>query len=201
MERVFLYPVNGFLALIYVALENWALLVTAGAIFSLVAPAPKAQRLWVLGLLAPALPAAVLVPAPVPLIIAAMCAAGALFVRLDRFNPEGLRWRAAGGIALYSAAALGFALYLSYVSRLNPVEWARLVGSVDEAAGLVASGRSFIHTLGIWGVWLIIPLGYFSLLLQGFLVHPPVPASPEQVVWRVRERRGETEAGEEEEIF
>ncbi|MEM2265366.1 MAG: hypothetical protein QW687_00845 [Candidatus Hadarchaeales archaeon] len=194
--EIIIWPVNGFLAVIYTAFEHFALIVTAFSCALLILRAPREQRAWISLFLLPSLLASSFVPSPVPVILSMMSLAGAIFVRLDRFNPEALRWRVVTGIALYSLASLAFSFYLSYTSRLSPLAWAKLVGSIEEAASLIASGRSFLHTLGIWGLWLIIPLGYFSLLLQGFLAHPPVPLRPEEVVRRIRQRKEEEEEEE-----
>lgn len=190
--------VNGFLALLYVFAEHITLIITALSIFFIGFKAPREQRPFLLTGILPLL-ACAFVPPPVPIIMAAMAALGALAVNFDKFNPQALRWKVLGGLILYSLASLSFAFYLSYVSKLSPMEWARLTGSLEEATALMASGRGFINTLGLWGVWLIIPLGYFSLLIQGFFVHPPVPASPADMIWRIRERK--KEKGEEEEIL
>ena len=108
------WELNGLLALLYVAWEHVALLVTAGACGWLLWGLPEgrreggaSQRPWLLGVGVLACLAAALAPAPVPILLAAMTVAGALAVRADRFNPDALRWRIVGGLALYAARGAG----------------------------------------------------------------------------------------------
>ena len=62
--------------------------------------------------------------------------------------------------------------------------------SVDRARPRRAgAGAGLREHAGDLGLWLILPLGYLSLLAQGVLVHPPLPATPEQVITAVRTRR------------
>ena len=103
-------------------------------------------------------------------------------------QPGRARWRAAGGLALYALAALAYLAYGRYLNALDAAAWAEALGGQGEAAQALAQGRAFISTLATWGLWLILPLGYLSLLAQGVLVHPPLPATPEQVITAVRTR-------------
>lgn len=195
------WELNGLLALLYTAWEHLAALVTAGAFAALLwwtppgrrvaSPAREAftgQRPWVLGIGVLALLAALLAPAPAPALLAVMALAGAAAVAFDRFNPDALRWRVAGGLALYALAALGHLAYGSYLGALDAAAWAEAIGGQGETALTLAQGRAFVDTLATWGLWLILPLGYLSLLAQGLLVHPPLPATPEQVIRAVRTR-------------
>ena len=96
-----------------------------------------------------------------------MALAGSAAVAFDRFNPDGLRWRVAGGLALYAPAALAYLGYGSYLNTLDALAWAQALGGQGEAAAALAQGRAFVDTLATWGLWLILPLAYFSLLAQG----------------------------------
>ncbi len=189
------WELNGLLALLYVAWEHVALLVTAGACGWLLWGLPEgrresgaSQRPWLLGVGILASLAAAFAPAPVPILLAAMTVAGALAVRADRFNPDALRWRIVGGLALYAAAALAYLGYGSYLAGLDAAAWAEALGGQGEAQAALAQGRAFVSTLATWGLWLILPLGYFSLLAQGVLVHPPLPARPQETITAVRTR-------------
>lgn len=181
------WGVNGLLAVAYTLVDHVAALLVLPALGWLGASAPREHRPWVAAAAALSVLAALLVPAPAPVILAVMAWAGALAVRLDGFNPTGLRWRVNGGLALYALAALGFALYAGYTSRLDPRAWAGVVAS-GEAASVVAQGRSFLNTIAVWGLWVILPLGYLALLLQGIFVHPPSPGAPADIIHAVRAR-------------
>lgn len=196
-----IWELNGLLALLYTAWAHFAALVTAGAFASLLWWTPPGrrsahlgreaftgQRPWLLAIGILALLAALLAPVPAPVLLAVMAVAGSGAVAFDRFNPDALRWRVAGGLALYALASLAYLGYGSYLLSLDAAAWAEAIGGQGEAALTLAQGRAFVDTLATWGLWLILPLAYFSLLAQGLLVHPPLPATPEQVIQAVRTR-------------
>ena len=195
------WELNGLLAIVYTAWEHAAALVAAGAYAALLFWTPpgrrsaqpvrdqlSGQRPWLLGIGVAVILAAFLAPAPMPVLLAVMTLAGAVVVAVDRFNPDALRWRVAGGLALYALASLAYLGYGRYLDALDATAWAEAIGGQGEAALALAQGRAFISTLATWGLWLILPLGYLSLLVQGVLVHPPLPATPEQVIRAVRTR-------------
>ena len=179
--------INGILAVVYTLLENVLIMALIPPMAWLAITAKQEHRPWIGATGALAVLAAFVVPAPVPMILALMAWAGAIAVRMDRFNPTALRWRVNGGLALYALAALGFAAYAAYTSRLSPSTWAGVVAS-GEAAAIVAQGRSFLNVIAVWGLWIIIPLGYLALLVQGIFVHPPTPARPSELIHAVRAR-------------
>lgn len=183
-----IWELNGFLALLYVAWEHTAALVAALGLAGLLWGSPATQRGWILGAGLAVVAAALLAPAPVPILLAVMSVAGAAAVTGERFNPDGLRWRVTGGLALYAAAALAYLAYGRYLSGLDAAAWAQAIGGQDEAQAALAQGRAFVNTLATWGLWLILPLGYLSLVLQGILIHPPTGGRPDQVITSVRTR-------------
>jgi hypothetical protein len=196
-----IWELNGLLSLLYTAWEHLTALVTAAAFAGLLwwtppgrrsaSPGREAftgQRPWVLGIGVLALLAALFAPAPAPVLLAVMALVGSAAVACDRFNPDALRWRVAGGLALYALASLAYLGYSSYLAALDAAAWAEAIGGQGEAALTLAQGRAFVDTLATWGLWLILPLAYLSLLAQGLLVHPPLPATPEQVINAVRTR-------------
>lgn len=204
------WELNGLLAIVYTVWEHVAAPVAAAAYGALLFWTPpgrrpqapglglgpahpgrdqlSGQRPWLLGIGLAVIPAAFLAPAPMPVLLAAMTVAGTVAVACDRFNPDALRWRVAGGLALYALATLAYLGYGRYLDALDATAWAEAIGGQGEAALALAQGRAFISTLATWGLWLILPLGYLSLLVQGVLVHPPLLATPEQVIRAVRTR-------------
>lgn len=200
LRTVLIWELNGLLAILYVLWEHGAALIAVAACTALLwwtppgrqsagRPEPfSGQRPWLIGLGALVALAAFLAPAPVPVLLMVMAVAGALAVRGDRFNPDALRWRVMGGLALYAGAALAYLGYHSYLAGLDALAWAEALGGRGEASQVLAQGRAFVDTLATWGLWLILPLGYFSLLAQGVLVHPPLPASPQEIITTVRTR-------------
>lgn len=183
-----LYGLNGLLALSYTAWEQKAAILTLAAFLVLLVPAPDVQRPWIACAAVASVLAALFAPLPVPFLLAAMALAGAGAVRVDRFDPDGLRWRATGALALYAGAALAYLAYSRYLSGADATAWAAAIGGQEEAQAALSQGRSFLNTLATWGLWLILPLGYLSLLVQGLLVHPPIGARPADTITAVRTR-------------
>jgi hypothetical protein len=110
--------------------------------------------------------------APVPWIGAAMWVAGLLSVlalAAQRFN---LLWYVKAGVAIYALAVIGSRIYLSYTAHLTPEQWAALIGSSQSAATVIASTRGNVTTILLWALWLIVPLGYFSMLVQQIFINP-----------------------------
>ncbi len=188
LSHLLIYEVNGFLAMTYVLWEHLTAILTAGAMGSLIMGAPMAQRTWITITAILATLAALFAPPPVPLIMAVMALAGALAVWRDTFNPENLRWRITGGLALYALAALGYLAYSRYLDGVDAMTWAKTLGGEGNAAAALAQGRAFVNTLATWGLWLIIPLGYFSLLAQSLFLHPPGPQEPGDLITTIRTR-------------
>ena len=116
--------------------------------------------------------------APVPWIGAVMWVAGLMAVLAlssQRFN---LLWYVKAGIAMYALAVIGSRIYLGYTSHLTAEQWAALVGSSESAATLIASTRGNVTTILLWALWLVVPLGYFSMLVQQVFINPMSIVSP-----------------------
>ena len=195
LRTALIWQLNGFLALLYTTFSYLAALLTAAACFVLLwwqpdgHPAPVAQqRPWLLSVAGLALLAAFIGQPPAPLLLAVMSVAGAAAVYLDKFNPNALRWRVAGGLALYALASLAYLAYSRYLAALDATAWAEAIGGQGQALMALAQGKAFVDTLAVWGLWLILPLAFFALLVQGVLVHPPLPGSPQQIFTAVRTR-------------
>ena len=116
--------------------------------------------------------------APVPWIGAVMWVAGlvaVLALSAQRFN---LLWYVKAGIAMYALAVIGSRIYLSYTTQLSPEQWAALIGSTQSAAAVIASTRGNVTTILLWALWLIVPLGYFSMLVQQVFINPMSIVNP-----------------------
>ena len=183
------HVLNGLLALLWVAWDHGSLLVAFSMCLVLYwkANPDRHSRPWMLatGVLA-SVAAGVAMP-PVPVLLACMSVCGAVAVKLDRFNPDALRWRVAGGLSLYALASLAYLAYHQYLGVLDAEAWARQIGGQAEASHTLRQGRAFLDTLATWGLWLILPLGFLSLLAQGMLVHPPL-AAPARTLAQIRSR-------------
>lgn len=131
--------------------------------------------------------------APVPWIGAAMWAFGliVLFVMPahQRYNEL---WFVKTGLALYAIMVIGSRIYLAYTAQLSASQWASIIGSAENAAKVVANTRGNVSSIITWALWLIGPLGYFSLLIQKLFVNPVNLMSPragaQEVLKRIRQR-------------
>lgn len=195
LQTWLIYVVNGGLVLVYAAWARLAALLTAGAFLTLVGRSPVHRRPWLAGMGTLAVLAAGMAEGPVPFLLAGMAMAGALAVYLDRHAPETLAWRVAGGLTLYAGAALAYVAYSRYLAGLDAASWAAALGGQEAARLTLGRGRAFLETLATWGLWLIMPLGYGSLLAQGILVHPPAPARPTDIIATVRTRNHDPAQG------
>ena len=116
--------------------------------------------------------------APVPWIGAAMWLVGgfaAIIMQNQQFN---LLWFVKTGIAIYALAVIASRLYLAYTIQLTPEQWAALIGSSQSAAAVIANTRGNMTTIILWALWLVIPLGYFSMLLQQVFLNPVSVLNP-----------------------
>ena len=141
--------------------------------------------LWVIGQLG--------MGTPVPWLGAAMWTAGTIILLLVRIQENTLSWNVKSGIAIYSLAVLGSRLYLSYTAQLRADQWAALIGTSASAAAVIANTRGNVTTIILWALWLVIPLGYFAMLLQQVLINPMSLVNPlagaSELIQRYRTRR------------
>jgi hypothetical protein len=179
--------INGLLAVIYTLMDNVLILLLFPPLIWLAVTAVSEQRPWVAAMGVLVVITAFVVPAPIPLVLVVMSWAGAIAIRTNRFNPIALRWRVNGSLALYALTAIGFTAYAAYASRLSLDTWSSVVSNGD-ASSVISQGRSFLNTIAIWGLWIIMPLGYLAILLQGIFVHPPTPKTPAAMIHTVRAR-------------
>jgi hypothetical protein len=131
--------------------------------------------------------------APVPWLGAVMWAAGTIILLLVRMQENTLSWNMKSGIAIYSLAVLGSRLYLTYTAQLSADQWAALIGTSESAAAVIANTRGSVTTIILWALWLVIPLGYFAMLLQQVLINPMSLVNPlagaSELIQRYRIRR------------
>lgn len=132
--------------------------------------------------------------APVPWIGAAMWIAGlgaVLVSPAQRFN---LLWFVKSGVAVYALAVIGSRLYLNMTSDVSPEAWAGMVGTAQTAVTVVANTRGNVTTVIVWALWLVVPLGYFSMLVQKLFLNPVSLLNPlssyEELLTTLRDRGG-----------
>jgi len=131
--------------------------------------------------------------APVPWLGAAMWLTGTIIVLLVHMQEHTLLWNMKSGIAIYSLAVIGSRLYLAYTAQLSADQWAALIGTSESAAAVIANTRGNVTTIILWALWLVIPLGYFAMLLQQVLINPMSLVNPlagaSELINRYRTRR------------
>jgi len=131
--------------------------------------------------------------APVPWLGAAMWLTGTIIVLLVHMQEHTLLWNMKSGIAIYSLAVIGSRLYLAYTAQLSVEQWAALIGTSESAAVVIANTRGNVTTIILWALWLVIPLGYFAMLLQQVLINPMSLVNPlagaSELINRYRTRR------------
>lgn len=125
--------------------------------------------------------------APVPWIGTAMWVIGAVAVIVMQNQQFNLLWFVKTGIAIYALAVIASRLYLAYTVQLTPEQWAALIGSSQSAAAVINSTRGNMTTIILWALWLVIPLGYFSMLLQQVFLNPVSVINPVSGVQKVLE--------------
>ena len=170
-----LWLVNGLLAALFLLAQDALALLLLLPLGWLLSGSPVEQRPWTTSAAGLALAAAALAPQPVPALLLLMALAGAGAARLERFNPAALRWRAAGGIALYALMGLGFSVYQLLLPQMG----------ADNA--LLAQGQRYLNVLISIAMYFY-PLGFLALLAQAVWVHPPLAQNPEGMIHSVRSR-------------
>lgn len=110
--------------------------------------------------------------APVPWLGASMWIVGTIIVFLVQTQEVALLWQVKSGIAIYALAVLGSRIYLAYTATLSAAQWATWIGSAESASLVIANTRGNVTTIILWALWLVVPLGYFAMLLQQVLIHP-----------------------------
>jgi hypothetical protein len=118
---------------------------------------------------------------------------GAVLVLVVHTQELTMLWNVKSGIAIYALAVIGSRLYLTYTAQLTPEQWSALIGSTESAATVIANTRGNVTTIILWALWLVIPLGYFAMLLQQVFINPislstPL-ASAQELMERYRVRR------------
>jgi len=132
--------------------------------------------------------------APVPWIGAAMWIAGLFAILAAPAQRFSLLNGVKVGIITYALAVIISRIYLAYTSQVTAEEWAALLGSADAAAQIIANTRANTTTIALWALWLVVPLGYFSMLAQQTFINPVSLTNPfatyEQMLLSLRDRGG-----------
>lgn len=171
-----IWTINGFLVIIYYAVDHFQNIVLAIAIILFADKASKEQKVWVVGTSTMAILASLFAPAPVPLFLLVMSLAGWAGHWLEQYNKPAQYWNTIRGQALYSIAGLGFALYRNFG-----------LGSSIASDPLMSQGAGYLNAL-IGISMYVIPLGWLAMLTQSIWAHPPAQGTPDALITTIRTR-------------
>ncbi len=196
-----IYLLNGMLWLVYALAGSLAALVSAGAatVMALVVdravqqlsgsrplrqgrgeslPITRTAQILTAGVFLIWFGAQAGMGAPVPWIGAAMWLFGIGAILISPAQRYNLLWFVKSGVAVYALAVIGSRLYLNMTSDVSPEAWASMLGTAQTAVNVVANTRGNVTTVIVWALWLVIPLGYFSLLVQKLFQNPVSLVNP-----------------------
>ena len=191
MEHLW-HLLNGALIAVYGAVQSLPSLAALGAVALLARTAERHLRPWfqAIGLLT--FMASLISQPPIPVLLAIVAVASWAAVRIDKFTPNQLRWRAGGGIALYSGAAVAYALYSRYLDSLTRTSWHHGLSAPGDAWAMLSQGMGYVDLIGVIGLYVVLPLGILALLIQSLLVHkPPARQATDTFAVLTGERRRE----------
>jgi len=171
----FIWLLNGTLTLAYLIFKHITAMLMIAPLFWLNMTTENAQRPWMVAAGLLALSAAIFAPPVVGIWLLVMAVASVVAVRLEKFNPDTLRWRIAGGLAAYALIGLGVMAY----KTLAPV-------MIDEDS-LFSQGQAYLSTI-IGIATILAPLSFLGILVQAVWTHPPVDGTPQVIFHRVRTR-------------
>lgn len=170
----FLWIANGFLALLWLLVQNlWVILLVA-VLGYVTLHAPDNQRTWTLAVSLLSLLAGVIAPFPVALMLAVMALTGLLAVWLEKLNPHATHWTMVRGLGLYSLVGLGFTAYRVWV-----------LPAINDPT--LVQGQVYLSAIASIALYLF-PLGYLAMLAQGVFVHPPMQGDADEIIYTFRSR-------------
>lgn len=176
IER-FYWAANGLLVVLYFSFDHLLALLLLASTLLYAYRAVREQRAWALAVSVLAFAASLFTPAPVPLFLVVMSAAGWAAVWLEQFSRLAARWSTVKALGLYALLGLGFAFY-------------RASGMAEASAAdpLTAQGMTYVNAL-IGIAMYVFPIGFLAYTAQTVFAHPPQPGgSPEALIRHVRSR-------------
>lgn len=176
ITAVSVWTLNGFLVLVYYAVDHIQTLLLAVSTLLFVLSISKEQRGWAVGSGAIAITASLIAPAPVPLFLLVMSLAGWAGQWLEQYNKPANHWNTIRGQALYATAGLGFAFYRNFG-----------LGASIADDPMMSQGAGYLNALIGIGMY-VIPLGWLAMLTQSIWAHPPAQGTPDGLITSIRTR-------------
>jgi hypothetical protein len=171
-----IWVLNGFLVLLYVAVEQWVFLVLAGLCTVILMRAPSEQRQRTLGALALALAAGLIAPFPVPYFLLAIAGAAIVMPHIEHYNRPAIQWQGVGALGLYALIGLGFSLW-SYLR----------IGQSIASDPMMAQGSVYLNAI-IGIAMYVFPIGFLAWSAKSIWAHPPAPGTPHEIINTIRTR-------------
>jgi len=133
-----------------------------------------------------------LFPTPVPQLGTVMWVLTVLVLLLVPAEQTAILWRSKVAILSYCGLLLAFRILAAWTLAADAREWARIVGTVDEAQRIVGANRSLLLTIASYVAWFGIPAGYVVYLFQRVTAHPMSLRNPlaraSEIVYQIRYR-------------
>ena len=101
-------------------------------------------------------------------------------------------WRSKVAILSYCGLLVAFRILSAWTLAADARDWARIVGTVDEAQRIVGANRSLLLTIASYVAWFGIPVGYGAYLFQRVTAHPMSLRNPfaraSEIAYQIRHR-------------
>jgi len=169
-----LWVLNGLLAILWLMVDNLALLVTVPLLGWLIVNAPKEQRYYAAASAIFALAGAAVTPLPAALLTLAMALVGVAGYYLERFNKPASLWTMIRGLALYGLVCVGYGIYRTL-----------LIPTTSDP--MLAQGMTYLSIIISIALY-ILPVGYLVLVAQSLFAHPPLQETADGMIYRYRSR-------------
>lgn len=136
-----------------------------------------------------------LFPTPVPQLGTAMWILFVVALFLVPAEQQAILWRSKVAVLSYCLLLVGFRTAAAWMLAADARDWARIVGTVDEAQRLVGANRSLVLTIASYVAWFGIPVGYAIYVFQRVTTHPMSWRNPRarayEIVHQIRRRPDE----------
>ena len=174
LSLIGLWILNGFLALIWIMVDNLALLASIPLLGWLILTTPAEQKPWAIGAAILALAGAAVTPLPAAPLTLLMALAGLAAYSLERFNKPASLWTEIRGLALYGLVCLGYGAFRHFLLPNNPDP-------------VLNQGLGYLSAIASVALY-ILPLGYLGMVAQSLFAHPPLQESADGMIYRYRSR-------------
>lgn len=165
-----IWVLNGFLVLLYAAVNNLAFLAQVGLSIALFLQARPEYRQSTFATLGLSLAAGLFAPNPVPLFLSLMSASAIFIAVTEKYNPAAAFWNAVQNLGIYSGAGLLYAAWRAFGYQF-------FVASADPA---ISQGLGYLNTVAGIGM-ILLPVGFMGWAAKNLWAHPPAVGTPREI--------------------